>query len=97
MKIKKKNRARPTTTSMASKSRKRLSKEDSTTICETYNRFKGKWDSIMADPEVKRIGQAFLASHVNNKKKKIKKAVSNVDKGMNSLWFLQGLSHLFMY
>lgn len=53
----------------------------------------------MADPEVKRIGygQAFLASHVNNKKKKIKKAVSNVDKGMNSLWFLQGLSHLFMY
>lgn len=78
---------------MASKSRKgprkRLNKEDSTTICETYNRFKGKWDSIMADPEVKRIGygQMFLASHISNKKKRIKKAVSNVDKGINSLWF----------
>ncbi len=39
----------------------------------------------MADPEIKRIGysQVFLASHINNKKKKIKKGVSNVDKGDN--------------
>jgi hypothetical protein len=88
----------PTTTTMTSKTRKRLSKEDSTTICETYNRFKGKWDSIMADPEVKRIGygQAFLSSHVNNKKKKIKRAVSNVDKVIN-YWFVIGLAHLLMY
>jgi hypothetical protein len=83
---------------MTSKTRKRLSKEDSTTICETCNRFKGKWDSIMADPEVKRIGygQGFLSSHLNNEKKKIKRDVSNVDKVIN-YWFVIGLAHLFMY
>ena len=71
---------------MRKSTRKRLSKEDSTSVCETYNKFKGKWDSIMADPAIKRIGysQGFLASHINNKKKKIKKGVSNVDKGNNS-------------
>jgi hypothetical protein len=44
---------------------------------------KGKWDSVLADPSIKKLGytKEFYASHINNKKKKIKKAVSEVDKG----------------
>jgi hypothetical protein len=67
--------------------RKRLSKEQSTLLCTTYTRLKGKWDSILADPSIKKLGytKEFYASHINNKKKKIKKAVSEVDKGTISM------------
>ncbi len=55
--------------------RKRLTKEDSTTLCKAVKSHKGKWDSIMADKDVKKlkIDVKFAQSHVANKKKKIKK------------------------
>lgn len=77
----------------SSKPRKRLTKEDSTILCKAVQQHKGKWDSIMADKNVKKlkIDLKFAQSHVANKKKKIKKVASkellDVDKG--TFLFLQ--------
>lgn len=66
------------------KQRRRLTKQQSIMLCEAYKVYKGKWDSIMNDKEVKALGftQSFLRQHVNNKKKNVKNAVSDSQKGM---------------
>jgi DNA-directed RNA polymerase specialized sigma54-like protein len=69
------------------KPRKRISKADSTIICTVFKEKNGKWDSIMADRRIKdmQVNQAFIQQHVNNKKKKVKAAVTaEIQKGRAS-------------
>lgn len=67
---------------------KHITKAQSSTICRVYKQTKGKWDKIMADPDIKSTGlqRHQVERHVNYKKSQLpkKKDPQNHDRGVFS-------------
>ena len=65
---------------MSTKSRRRLSGNDSAAICASFKEYHGNWPAVFSDKEIKKIMQKndidedFVKGHINNKKKKVKSA-----------------------
>lgn len=65
---------------------KHITKANSVTICRVYKEHKGKWDKIMADPEIKAMGlqRHQIERHLSYKKSQLpkKKDPLNHDRGI---------------
>jgi len=58
------------------KTRKRMTRDQSTLVCQVFAENKGEWEKVMLDERIKRLGNSkeYLRTHINNKKKKIRGA-----------------------
>jgi len=66
---------------------KHINKANSVIICRLYKEYKGKWDKIMANAEIKAMGyqRNQIEHHLSYKKRQLpkKKDAKKHDRGMN--------------
>lgn len=62
-------------TTLEKKSRRKLSNLQSGLVCEIYEEYDGKWESIMLDERIKALDRSreYLATHIANKAKYTKR------------------------